>query len=318
MDVKNFFENATFNEAFSTPSLEVLNLYTFNNITFSNYCPICDNKTTFSSIVNPNDITTYDSDLYDKSKHKPMFGGDNIVKTEPSIKVSETMYYQDRDNNRFIDYTFTVKCECQQCKKHNIFFLLNVQTKDACVDPFNSGSKFSKKILPGFIVSKKGIHPQQDLKLNKTVQKFLDQESRGWYYKGNKCLNEGLAIGAFAYFRRIIEKELLHIVEFVKKVNPSKTVEIDAIIKGYNEGGKKASIIYDGIFKYLPSSLQGLGDNPIKVLYGKTSGALHEYNEEKCTELSKSINKLLEFVIEKLYEEREQVSEIKNILKDLK
>lgn len=315
MNVKEFFENATINELISTSSSNVLNIHTFNNITFSNYCSICNEKTTFKSNISRQDIDNFEISSNKKSTSLPTRP---TIKTELFIELSKTMYYLDQDKNRFIDFTFTIKCECQQCQVHNSYFLVNIQSKTYCSDFFNTQSKFYENSLSDFIISKKGVYPLQDLTLNKSVQKFLDRESSGWYYKANKCLNEGLAIGSFAYFRRIIEKELLHIVEFVKKVNPDKSDEVEKLINEYNNGGKKANILYDGIFKYLPASLQSLGDNPIKILYNKTSGGLHEYDEEHCTELSNSINKLLEFVIEKLYEEREQVSIVKNIIKDLK
>jgi hypothetical protein len=312
MNFVSFFETASLNEEITISSTDVLFLERFNNIAFSNNCLICKKTTTFKTNIDQCSISEFEIS-------EQVMGHTSIGHNSARIKyfnLKSKMYYLDHDRNRNINFSFMIKCQCQQCKIHHTYFLINVQSNSS-IAYSNEHNLFKKDSLPNFILSKRGIYPFQDLKLNKKVQKFLDRESNSWYYKGNKSLNEGLAIGAFAYFRRIIEKELLHIAEFVQKGNPDKNDEINTLIREYNSSGKKASILYEGIFKYLPTSLQGLGDNPIKKLYNKTSGGLHEFDEDKCMELSKSINTLLEFVIEKLYEEREEVSNIKKILKGL-
>lgn len=319
MDFIYFLENTTLNQIITSPSLNVLDVQKFDNINFSNFCPLCEKDTTFNTSINIEDRNAFNLNIGSYRPVEHSGASIDFSKTPRSyFSISQNMFYFNKNKDRYINYSFTLKCSCQQCNVHNTYFLINVQSLTNNNDFTDKEDRFYKDSISDFIISKKGIYPLQDLKLNKSVQKFLDRESSGWYYKANKCLNEGLAIGAFAYFRRIIEKELLHIVEFVKKVNPDKSVEVEELINEYNNGGKKANILYEGILKYLPASLQSLGDNPIKILYKKTSGGLHEYDEERCTELSNSINKLLEFVIEKLYEEREQVSIVKNIIKDLK
>ena len=77
-------------------------------------------------------------------------------------------------------------------------------------------------------------------------------------------------------------------------------------------------MIYENIFDYLPSSLKGLGDNPFQLLYKQTSKGLHNLSEKECLERAHNINQLLKFVIRKLNEEKSEILEIRQVIKELK
>lgn len=320
MNFKDFFEKATLNEQITTISIGALDIENYNHVTFANPCPRCETITTFQTEIETN--TVNDHRISEISKSKPSYIGDNgtpMLGFAPTthLVLKKHMYYIDKENNRFIDFSFTTECTCQQCKKHFTYFLISVQG-ETLLNNFIIGEEdcFDKSLFSNLVICKRGVYPVQDLKLNKTVQKFLDRESDGWYYRLNKCINSGLGIGAYAYCRRIVEKELLHIAKFVKENSKDEDrIKIEEILDSYNKD-QKANVLYENIFHYLPSSIKHLGNNPLEILYKTTSKGLHELTEDKCLEDAKKMNTLLEFVIEKLYEERDRVSSIKSILKE--
>jgi hypothetical protein len=68
----------------------------------------------------------------------------------------------------------------------------------------------------------------------------------------------------------------------------------------------------------LPKSLQLLGGNPLEILYNHTSKGLHNLTEQECLDEADSIHKILEYVIIKINEEKSELLEIRNIIKNLK
>jgi len=70
--------------------------------------------------------------------------------------------------------------------------------------------------------------------------------------------------------------------------------------------------------KYLPKSLQELGDNPIRLLYEQLSGGIHEFSDEECINKSQSIDTLLRYVIRKVNEEKYQLEDVRNAMKNLR
>ena len=77
-------------------------------------------------------------------------------------------------------------------------------------------------------------------------------------------MKQNIGIGSFAYFRRIIEKELIKIVEEIKQLPESDTVEIQALLDEYQKYPKTYTV-NENIFNYLPNSLKDLGNNQKKL-----------------------------------------------------
>jgi hypothetical protein len=278
------------NEGFTSP-------YDFIGETFDYKCEFEDSIKTFELELDKADENYYG-----------MLGGDNI------------------DNSLFIDqnlnYTFKVIGKCKSCNKYKIYFLLNVFSENSNLNNKKSFSRFKKrnaiKILNSDIyIQKVGSNPKIELKPNKEITKYFKRDINSFYYKGLNSLDQNYGVGAFAYFRRIIERELLNIISDIKTLPDSHTIEIENLLFKHNEN-PAISTIYDNIFEYLPHSLKSLGINPIKLLYNQTSEGLHSLNDEDCLKRAYIILELLEFVIKKINEEKSEIKNLRNILKDLK
>ena len=253
---------------------------------------------------------------------------ENCIKTfELAIDNSEYFGYLDGNKipaENFIDgklnYTFKAIGKCKSCNEYKIYALLNVFTNNEI-----SNNRYSSITRPipsekpdtHIFIQKVGFFPEIKVLPNKIVSKYFDSESNNLYFKGINALNQNFGIGSFAYFRRIIEKELLNIIENIKKLPDSHSTEIQKLLEKHN-ANPQISTIYENIFEHLPISLKVLGDNPIKLLYNQTSEGLHNLSEQDCLERAKKINQLLDFVIKKIYEEKSEINDLKNIIKGLK
>ncbi len=226
-----------------------------------------------------------------------------------------------------LNYTFYIKGKCRSCKNYHIDLLLNIYSKEKVETLLMESRGIASNVMMKAVEEKPkeadlyarkiGVLPERKVEKNKLVSRFFDRESDGWYYKGISCIEDNYGIGAFAYFRRIIEKELIHIIEAIKDLPDSHELEIQELLDEHKKD-PTVSTIYENIFKHLPSSLKELGDNPIKLLYKQTSEGLHSLEEEKCLDKSKSILALLNFVVTKINSEKSEIKQIKETIKGLK
>lgn len=286
------------NDNFSSMKIDYSSPYDFKGETFEYYCEKENTKKTFELEL---DIET--DDFYGS------IGGSKILTTNII-------------NNK-LNFTFKVVGKCKSCNDYHISFLLNVFSNEEIIksegfrntiDVSQITKGNSNKIIS---VQKVGAFPQIKIIPNKLITKYFQKETQTWYFKGINALNENYGIGSFAYFRRIIEKELINIIEDINSLPDSHKSEIDVLLKKHKEN-PKISTIYSNIFEHLPSSLKALGDNPIKLLYNQTSEGLHSLTEEQCLNKAKNVLKLLDFVIKKINEEKSEIRELRETIKHLK
>lgn len=277
--------------------------YSFHGVAFSFYCK------------NDNGIKTFELEI-PKSSQK--FWGDR-----PGNEIAPELF--DKQGN--LNYIHHFIGKCKFCKTYHVDFLLhiysdkpissnqdNIQKPDPITGDLRHIDELAEEKANIFIEKLGG--PSRKIILNPKVEKYLDRTSKSWYYKAKKSIDENFGIGSFAYYRRIIEKELINIVRDISNLN-SACDNMKDIIAKYKDS-EKQHLIYSEIFQYLPKSLQVLGDNPLKALYQQTSEGLHNLSEEECMQRSKSIETVFEFVIIKLNEEKSELLEAKNAMKLLK
>lgn len=227
------------------------------------------------------------------------------------------------DKDGRLDFVHYYEGKCTNCKECNVSFLLHVYSKEVIPhekvvtvwlkpekDPF-----YNKRL--SIYIEKVGEYPQKEAQVSKEFTKYFDRESCNWYYKAKKMLYENMGIGAFAYYRRIVEKELIHFMTDISNLDNSSSDELKKLIDEY-EKTNKVHLLYENTYKHLPPSLQGLGENPLKLLYQQTSKGLHNLSEEECIDASILVDSLLEFTVKKINEEKHEVKAIREQLKKLK
>jgi len=122
----------------------------------------------------------------------------------------------------------------------------------------------------------------------------LTGSDRELFLKGWKAERAGLGIGAYTYYRRVIEDQKNRIIE--RLIDAASTCDMPVEARRLLEQAKKeqqfASAI-DLLKQGLPESLRLKGHEPISLLYSTLSGGIHEHTDGDCLDGAKRIRLLL-------------------------
>lgn len=202
-------------------------------------------------------------------------------------------------NNSFISGGLefeTVTYECRNCCQTTKTFSLVLK------DGNKSG-----------VVQKLGELPPFGPPTPSRLFKLVGEEDRELFLKGRRAELRGLGIGAFAYYRRIVEQQKGRIIEEIGKVavklKPSKpTEELFAKAKVETQFTKAIEMIKTAI----PESLLIDGHNPLTLLHDALSEGLHAQTDEECLELATSIRVVLTELAERIAIALKEEAELKS------
>jgi hypothetical protein len=147
-------------------------------------------------------------------------------------------------------------------------------------------------------------------------------KEKDYYFKGRRCESQGLGIGAFTYYRRIIEakkKEIFdEVVRVAKILKASEEMIADLeSAKKQNQFTRGVEVIKHGI----PEALLIDGHNPLILLHDALSEGVHDHSDEECLEIATSIRNVLTEFVEKVsfaIKEEKALSDSVNKLLSLK
>jgi hypothetical protein len=266
-----------------------------NGFTFSYYCPIDKSNQTFRLSLEPTSIV---------HMVRQMMNENDFNRTLNIFDPNEHKY-------KYIQH---YSAKCQLCVEHIVHFLIKVETKS----PLPEGFPYNETELnPKQIVQKIGQFPPFEIKPDKDLLNYLTEEDKDNYRKAIICKSQNYGIGAYAYLRRIVEKEFIRIIEDLGKIDSPNQNNIENLISAFRQNHNMSNLIEE-IYQYLPGSLKNLGDNPLKVLYSQLSGGLHDFSEEECIEKAEQIDTLLKFVIKRIAEENSEVKSVREALRKIK
>ncbi len=125
-------------------------------------------------------------------------------------------------------------------------------------------------------------------------------------------------MGAFVYYRRVIENQKDRILNEVKKVlvtlnAPSNT--IDTINSAISEA--QFSKAMDIAHPTIPEALFINGHNPLKLVYRALSDAIHNHSDEHCLEQAASIRIILGELSDRLAQSLKDEAELTHALNKL-
>jgi hypothetical protein len=127
-------------------------------------------------------------------------------------------------------------------------------------------------------------------------------EDRELFLKGRRAELRGLGIGAFAYYRRVVENQKGRIIEEIGKVAArlgatKKTLQLFDEAKAETQ----FSTAIEKIKSAIPESLLIDGQhNPLTLLHTALSEWLHEKTDKECLELATSIRLVLAELAERI------------------
>jgi hypothetical protein len=126
-------------------------------------------------------------------------------------------------------------------------------------------------------------------------------KDRETFLKGRQCENHGLGIGAFVYYRRVVESHKDQILDEVIKV--SKKVGASSQMLNTLEAAKEEiqfSKALASVKDAIPQALLINGQNPLTLLHSALSVGLHDQTDETCLELAHDVRVVLIELAERL------------------
>jgi len=144
-----------------------------------------------------------------------------------------------------------------------------------------------------------GQFPPWEIESNTQIEKMLGDRASYWK-KGLTCESQSYGIGAFGYYRRIVEEI---IGELLDDIAGLMTGEELARYQAALEQTKKTIVAQEKINlvkDLLPSVLRPEELNPLATLHSALSEGLHAKSDEECLEQAETIRQILTFLIEQV------------------
>jgi hypothetical protein len=143
---------------------------------------------------------------------------------------------------------------------------------------------------------------------------------RNLFLRGRRAENYGLGIGAFTYYRRVVENQknrlLDEIIQVVQKVECSPA-DIVADLTNAKETFQFTQAL-KGVKLAIPQVLLVDGHNPLLLLHATLSSGIHDKSDDECLELAQSVRVVLAGLVERidqaLSEKRELTEAVSKLL----
>ncbi|MBI2334013.1 MAG: hypothetical protein HYU84_17955 [Chloroflexi bacterium] len=181
------------------------------------------------------------------------------------------------DNQPAKNQVLHVEYVCTSCKAYSRHFLIQTD-------------------VAGKWVLKAGQVPPWDVSLDLVLEKSLGDAS-SFYKRALICESQAYGIGAFAYYRRIVEEIIDSLLEDISDLIPmdERSIYLEAL-----EQAKKTRVTQEKIElvrDLLPSILRPDGHNPLAVLHDTLSQGIHRESDETCMELAQTTREVLVFLV---------------------
>ncbi len=124
---------------------------------------------------------------------------------------------------------------------------------------------------------------------------------RELFLTGRRSENQGMGIGAFVYYRRVVENQKDRIFDEIIRVSekigaPAESIKQLENSKKETQFSKAVESVKDAI----PQGLLINGHNPLSLLHSALSEGLHAQTDEECLELAISIRVVLNELADRL------------------
>lgn len=197
------------------------------------------------------------------------------------------------------DQTFRMNNEYYDAFEYSNFPVKGtvVRVVYVCVSCVGFYRYFLLKFSPeGDYVMKVGQEPPWEITPDRTLERILGAHAE-YYKKGLVCESQSYGIGAFAYYRRIVEEIIDELLESITDLMAGEEREryLEAL-----EKVKKTTVTQDKIDlvkDLLPPILRPGGMNPLSTLHSVLSEGLHQESDERCIELAMTVREVLVFLV---------------------
>ena len=141
-----------------------------------------------------------------------------------------------------------------------------------------------------------GQFPAWEVSGDANVELLLGKHA-GYYKKGLICESQGYGIGAFGYYRRIVEEVIDELLEEIADLLSGQELAAYQVAlektKTTIVTADKIEIVKD----LLPAILRPDGMNPLSALHSTLSQGLHAESDEDCLDLAENCREILVFLV---------------------
>jgi hypothetical protein len=272
----------------------------------------------------------------------PILKFDEFLENNPpyQLVIISDLWYPTQ-GSRSVSYTLckpelNLMCENDSCKGMRFFEysgstggLYNFNKRNAifieykCKNCENTVKTFSLLTMSLFSegrghVVKLGEWPPFGPKTPTRLLRLLETD-KDLFLRGRRSEFHGLGLGAFTYYRRVVENQknrlFEEIIKVVKKVEDSP----DKIVKDLEKAKENFQFTKAiGEVKIaIPQVLLIDGHNPLLLLHSALSAGIHDKSDEECLELATSIRHVLSGLAERLGQALSQKKELSEAVSKL-
>jgi hypothetical protein len=147
----------------------------------------------------------------------------------------------------------------------------------------------------------------------------LIQDDKDVFLMGRRSENQGMGIGAFAYYRRVVENQKTRIIDEIVRVAKRIGAPDDTIKKlEAAKTEKQFSNAVDSIKEAIPQPLLIDGHhNPLILLHDALSKGIHAKTDEECLEIATAIRVVLTDLAERIGQALKKKAELGDAVKRL-
>ena len=194
----------------------------------------------------------------------------------PGISLSETT---SQPEQRYIQIDF--ECTDQSCRCKKTFF----------IHVHHDGNQL--------ILTKCGEWPSLAPRVSKEILEVFPDDAE-LLKKAVCCLRDGFGIGAFAYFRQVLEPHILLLVDKIAEQAKEQGDETTLSKIAKLQDNSPMSDKIEEAKKALPVYLNVNGFNPLGTLYKVLSEGIHNQTDEDCLQKANDLYASLCFLVKTL------------------
>lgn len=133
------------------------------------------------------------------------------------------------------------------------------------------------------------------------------------FLQGRRAENRGFGIGAFAYYRRVVENQKGRIIEEIGKVAKRLGAKA-AVLKTFEDAAQETQFTkaIDTVKPAFPDMLLIYEQNPLTLLHKALSEVLHAQTDAECLEFAQDIRLVLTELAERISQALKEEAELKS------
>lgn len=217
-----------------------------------------------------------------------------------SVNSTASWISSDAASNFFLTY------QCRNCQSYEKLYAVRALRAGDEDNPEGSGYALKLGELPSF-------GPPVP---NRVLSLF--GPDRELFLHGRQVENQGLGIGAYAYYRQVVsnhKQRLFDEIADVAEQTGASEQTIAQIREAADDWRFGRSI--DDLAEAIPERLYVEGHNPLVLLHNALSTGLHEGSDEECLELAKAIRLVLMELTARMDAILDEKKELKNAVSQL-